>query len=230
MLSDKKAIVTGASKGIGLEVSKLLTKHGVYVAGWSRSSPHFKDENFHAVPVDISDPYMVDHAYKETVDKIGEVDILINNAGYGIFGALEEMDTNVWEQMFATNVHGVFYVTKKVIPGMKSKEAGHIINVGSIAGKNPIKNGACYSATKHALTGLSHSLFMELRYFGIKVSCIYPGSVQTNFFDNIDEIKANESMMSPSAVAKSILDLLQTAPDYLPVDLEVRPLKPKVRT
>ncbi len=227
-IAGKNAIVTGASKGIGLEIVKILLDKGVNVAGWSRSGVQLDHDHFKSFQVDISDEEAVKAGYKHSRSWFqGEVHFLINNAGYGQFGTFEEMNSEDWESMFQTNVHGLFYVTKCVIPGMKSMDYGHIINISSIAGKNPVKNAVCYSATKHAVTGLSHSLFMEVRDFGIKVSCVYPGSVQTTFFDDISQIEANDNMMHPADVAKSVVELLNTSANYLPVEIEMRPLRPK---
>lgn len=227
ILKGKNAIVTGVSKGIGLEIAKLLVKKGVKVAGWSRNAPDFEDPYFTFVQADVSDAGAVEQAYQTSVQALGmEIHFLINNAGYGILGNFEEMSDEDWRGMFDTNVHGIFYTTKKVVPQMKAMDFGHIINIGSVVGRNPIKFGVGYAATKHAVTGISHSLFMELRDFGIKVSCVYPGSVNTNFFDGVDSIQPSDNMMTPQDVAKSVVDLLDTSANYLPVDLEVRPLRP----
>lgn len=228
MLEGKNAIVTGASKGIGLEIVKILVTKGVNVVGWSRSAPEFESASFRSIRADVGDEKSVEKAYRQSVEFLGEdIHFLVNNAGYGVFGAFEDMSNSDWMGMFQTNVHGIFHVTKRVIPRMKAMDFGHIINVSSIAGKNPVKSAVGYASTKHAVTGLSHSLFMELRDFGIKVSCIYPGSVKTGFFDDIDEIQANEFMMKPYDVAKTIVSLFETSPNYLPVEIEVRPLRPK---
>jgi len=227
-IAGKNAIVTGASKGIGLEIVKLLLSKGVTVAGWSRSGSDLVHDNYHDIKTDISKSANVKEAFALSREAfVGDVHFLINNAGYGTFGSFEEMEDADWEAMFQTNVHGIFYVTKLVIPGMKEMDFGHIVNISSIAGKNPVKNAVCYAATKHAVTGLSHSLFMEVRDFGIKVSCVYPGSVQTSFFDEISQIEAHDNMMHPADVAQSVIDLLQTSPNYLPVDIEMRPLRPQ---
>lgn len=228
ILQGKNAIVTGVSKGIGLEIAKLLVNNGVKVAGWSRTAPEFEDSLFTFVKADVGDATSVDQAYEVSVEALGEeIHFLINNAGYGVFGNFEEMSDEEWKGMFDTNVHGIFYATKKVVPQMKAMDFGHIINIGSIAGKTPIKFAVGYAATKHAVTGISHSLFMELRDFGIKVSCIYPGSVNTNFFDNTESFRPSPNMMTPQDIAKSVVDLLDTSANYLPVDLEVRPLRPQ---
>ncbi|UXX78305.1 SDR family NAD(P)-dependent oxidoreductase [Reichenbachiella carrageenanivorans] len=226
-LEGRVAIVTGASKGIGLEIVKQLLTKGVKVAGWSRTDNDITDPNYLFISVDVSDPESVAHAYRQTAEMLGEnIDILVNNAGFGIAGPMDEMVFEDWKRMFDVNVHGIFFTSNAVIPKMKELDRGHIINISSIAGRNPVKGFAGYAGTKHAVTGISHSMFMELRDFGIKVTCIYPGSVNTNFFDDIDAVTANENMMRPEDVASSVVHCLETHPNYLPVDFEVRPLRP----
>lgn len=228
MLKGKNAIVTGVSKGIGLETTKLLLEEGVKVVGWSRSKPDLEHPDFHFVKVDVSDWEQVEKGYSESVKSIGEnIHILINNAGYGVMAPIDEMSISDWKGMFDINVHGLMYCTKVVVPSMKKMDQGHIINISSIAGLNGLKNLSGYVATKHAVTGFSHSLMLELRDWGIKVSTVYPGSVQTNFFDDIDAIEANENMMQPQDIAKAIINLIDTHPNLLSADLELRPLRPK---
>lgn len=228
ILKDKVAVVTGASKGIGLELVKQLIDKGVKVAGWNRSTPEFSDDNFLFVETDVSDQSSVQQAHAKTVERFGgEVNMLVNNAGLGHYGPMDEMPFEQWKQMFDINVHGIFFCSTAVIPGMKQLDEGHIVNVSSIAGLNPVKNMTGYAGTKHAVTGISHSMFAELRDFGIKVTCIYPGSVKTNFFDKIDAYEAHDNMMRPEDVASSIVHCLESHENYFPVDLEVRPLRPK---
>ena len=156
-----------------------------------------------------------------------DIRILVNNAGFGVAGATETFSSEDWKAMFDTNVHGIFYTTKRLIPGMKKADEGHILNVASIAGLNGVNQFAGYVGTKHAVRGISHSLYMELRDFGIKVSTIYPGSIATNFFDDIPGIQANENMMRPIDVALTMLQTLETHPNYFVADVECRPLRPK---
>lgn len=227
-LKDKVAIVTGVSKGIGLEVVKILLDKGVTVAGWGRNQPDLDDPNFHFFTCDVAKEESVESAYQDTVKKIGsDIRILVNNAGFGVAGETETFSSEDWKAMFDTNVHGIFYTTKRVISAMKKADEGHIINVASIAGLNGVKNFAGYVGTKHAVRGISHSLYMELRDFGIKVSTIYPGSVQTNFFDEIPGMDAHEHMMRPIDVANTIVQTLETHPNYFVADVECRPLKPR---
>jgi len=227
-LKNKIAIVTGCSKGIGLELVNQLLDKGMKVAGWSRTDPNISDDNFFFVKTDVSDGTSVNSAFQETTTNFkGKVSILVNNAGMGHYGAMLDMPFGKWKEMFDINVHGIYFCSNAVVPGMKDMDEGHIVNVGSIAGLNPVKGMVGYAGSKHAVTGISHSMFMELREFGIKVTCIYPGSVKTNFFDKIDAVEANDNMMRPEDVASSIVFCLETHENFLPVDFEVRPLRPK---
>jgi len=227
-LENKIAIVTGSSKGIGLETVKLLLSHGVKVAGWSRSETLIRHNNFISVKVDVGDKDEVLDAYSITTEKFGEnISILINNAGLGFEGSFEEFDDDKWHQMFRTNVDSIFYCSKLVIPRMREMDEGHIINISSIAGTNGIAGMAGYCGTKHAVRGLSQSMFKELRNYGIKVSTIYPGSTNTNFFDDFSSVSGNDNMMRPEDIALTIIQVLETSDNYLPVDIEVRPLRPK---
>lgn len=228
ILENKVVIVTGASKGIGLETVKALLEKGAKVCGWSRNAPQLTHDNFLFVEADVTRPGSVESAYKQTVDRFGkDIQVLINNAGMGFYGPMEDTSNEEWKMMFETNVDSIFYASKLVVPQMKVLDEGHIINISSIAGLNPVKNMVGYAATKHAVTGISHSMYQELREFGIKVTCIYPGSVKTNFFDDMDAINAHSDMMRPEDIAKTIVDCIETHANYLPVDIEVRPLRPK---
>jgi short-subunit dehydrogenase len=227
-LDQQIAVVTGVSKGVGLEVVKLLNAKGTIVAGWGRTAPAYSHPNFHFFSCDVSIEDQVEKAYQETISKLGtDIRILVNNAGFGVAGKFEEMNSEDWKSMFETNVHGIFYVSKRLIPAMKTADEGHILNVASIAGLNGVANFAGYVGTKHAVRGISHSMYMELRDFGIKVSTIYPGSIQTNFFDSIPGMGANENMMRPEDVALTIVQTLETHPNYFIADVECRPLRPK---
>lgn len=229
-LENKLAIVTGSSKGIGLATCKQLLERGVRVAGWSRSETKIDHQNFRFIPVDVSEIDSVGLAFETTISHFNDTpDILINNAGLGYEYSLEETPVDLWQKMFSTNVDGIFYCSRLAIPGMKKKDEGHIINISSIAGTNGIANMSAYCATKHAVRGLSQSMFKELRNNGIKVTCIYPGSTKTNFFDDIPTVTVSENMMMPEDIAQTIIQVLETSGNYHPIDIEVRPLRPKGR-
>ena len=134
-LKDKVAIVTGSSKGIGLETVNLLLNNGVKVAGWSRSKTKINHPDFKNILMDIREFKSVENAYQQTISHFGnDVHILINNAGVGACALFEDVKVEEWHQMFDTNVNGIFYATRLVLPQMKKLEQGHIINISSIAG------------------------------------------------------------------------------------------------
>lgn len=227
-LQDKLVVVTGASKGIGLATVNAFISAGAKVAGWSRSEPALTDENFLWIKTDMTSFVSVREAYEATEKHFGATpDVLVNNAGLGFEGRLVDTPLDDWHQMFDVNVHGLFYACKLSIPAMQQKGEGHIINISSIAGTTGIESMSGYCATKHAVRGLSHSLYKEVRNDGIKVTCVYPGSVNTNFFDTIDSVTANENMMRPEDIAQTILETVATYRNYHIVDIEMRPLKPK---
>lgn len=227
-IKNKIAIVTGASKGIGLETARALLKAGAKVAGWSRSEPPLKHDNFLFVETDMSDYESVENAYEQTIRQLGdELAILVNNAGLGYQGKFEDMPMEDWHRMFNVNVHGIFYATRLVLPIMKQRGEGHIFNISSIAGTTGVEGMAGYAGSKHAVRGISHSLYKEVRNDGVKVTCIYPGSVNTHFFDTIDSVEANKNMMRPEDIADTILHAATTHHNFHLVDIEMRPLKPK---
>ncbi|HZG01394.1 MAG TPA: SDR family NAD(P)-dependent oxidoreductase, partial [Chitinophagales bacterium] len=151
----------------------------------------------------------------------------INNAGFGIFGKMHETSDADWHAMFNVNVHGVFNCTKAVVPAMIKQQSGHIVNISSIAGKVAVVDGAGYSATKFAVTAMSHAMFRELRQYNIKVSVVFPGSVNTHFFDNVEHKLKADDMIQPADLAQSILHLVNTPVDFLPFELEVRTMRAK---
>ncbi|MHA6247626.1 SDR family oxidoreductase [Pontibacter sp. CAU 1760] len=227
-LEGKVAVVTGVSKGIGLATVELLLAKGMLVAGWGRTAPDLENKRFHFFECDVRDHQQVEQAYKATLQSLGgPVAVLVNNAGLGMAGAIDEMALEDWHTMFETNVNGLFYCSRLVLPGMKEAEEGHVINISSIAGTTGIEQMAGYCGTKHAVRGISHAMYKEVREYGVKVTCIYPGSVKTNFFDNIDSVTVSDNMMRPEDIASTILHALQSHPNYHHVDIEVRPLMPK---
>ncbi len=228
-LEGKVVVITGASSGIGLAAAKLLLEQGATVVSWSRSRPKISHPDFHFFECDVQHEYSVMTAYEQTVERLRQnIYVLINNAGLGIQGALDTMAPKDWLTMMDTNVNGIFYCSRLVIPQMKKQQEGHIINISSIAGLTGIENMSGYCATKFAVRGLSHALFKEVRNYGIKVTCIYPGSTDTHFFDGMEGGgTAPEHMMKAEDISSTILHVLQSPPNYHHVDIEVRPLMPR---
>jgi NADP-dependent 3-hydroxy acid dehydrogenase YdfG len=227
-LQGKIAVVTGVSKGIGLSTVEALLEKGAIVAGWGRTAPELQHQNFHFFECDVRYAESVQNAFDQTISRLGvHVAVLVNNAGLGIGGKLEEISMDDWHTMFETNVNGVFYCTRLILPEMKEQGEGHIINISSIAGTTGIEEMSGYCGSKFAVRGISQALYKEVRNYGIKVTCIYPGSVNTNFFDNFENVTARENMMRPEDIASTIVHALESHPNYHHVDIEVRPLMPK---
>lgn len=226
-LQDKVVVITGASKGIGKALVLAALAKGAKVAGWSRSKPDISHVNFIWVKCDVGDEENVQKAYAHTLDFLGPADVLVNNAGFGKFSLLEEQSSEEWLQMFNVNVNGLFYCTKAVLPSMKQNRAGHIVNIASIAALDGIDGAAGYCGTKHAVRGISASLYKEVKKHNIKVTCVYPGSVDTEFFNGIDGITANPTMLHTEDVATMIIQALETPDNYNTLNIEVRPMNPR---
>lgn len=232
-LESKTAIVTGASSGMGAEFSKALISKGARVYGLARSSGKLQKvretlgEAFLPVTLDITDHEKIVQWIEQTFEEGHLPDLLINNAGLGRFGEVDQLPLEDWESMIQTNISGIFYMTRKVVPLMKqNKETCHIINIASIAGKVGNPNLSGYNASKFGVRGFSEALFKELRYEGIKVTCFYPGSTATKFFDDADS-ESHPNMMQPEDVASVLINVLETPDNFLINDITMRPLNPK---
>ena len=226
-LKNKVAVITGVSRGIGKACVEALLNQGVKVAGWGLRKPEFTHPDFKFIHCNVKDPSAVEDAFEETIENFSGIHILINNAGLGYFGKIEEMSLEHWHEMFAVNVHGVFYCLKNVVPIMRKQKSGHIINISSIAGNTPVVEGSGYSATKAAVKAITHSIYREVRSDNIKVTAIYPVSTNTDFFHNFPNTMRADDMIDAKDIASKIIHVLQTPDDFLPLDLEVRTMKAK---
>ncbi len=232
-LTNKIAIVTGASRGLGAAIAKALVNEGTMVYGLARDSQalaRLQKEcraKFVGVELDISDFEMVKNWLSDTFSGERVPDILINNAGSGGFGKIDEMPAEQWGAMINTNLNGMYFITSEVVKLMKAKsKSSHIVNIGSILGITTRSEGAAYSATKYAVNGFSESLFKELRQFNIKVSCLNPGSIDTHFFKN-SGIEPHGNMLQPDEIASSVVHVLNTPENMLITEMTIRPLNPK---
>lgn len=227
-LKDKVAVITGVSKGIGRALTEQLLEKGCKVAGFGRTDPELQHPNFKFFTTDVRDFEQVSTSVTKAVLAFGsDIHILINNAGLGYFGYLENHTLEQWDEMFQTNVNGTFYTCKEIIPLMKKTGFGHIINIASTAGLEGYPQVTGYCGTKHAVRGISEGLYKELREFKIKVTCVYPGSVKTDFFRNSPSINPHDFMLQPNDVAAMMVHALETPDNFHQVNLEVRPLQPK---
>ena len=188
METKKVWYITGASKGLGLSLVKKLLSKGEIVAATSRSAGAlieavgFSDsENFLPLSVDLTDCNAIWQSVQQTYAKFGRIDVAVNNAGYGIGGALEELCDKEIRDNFEVNVFATINVIKEVLPIMREQKSGHIINISSIAGFAPATGWGVYAATKYAVTGLTEVLAEDVRPLGIKATVVMPGAFRTQF-------------------------------------------------
>lgn len=177
----KVALVTGASVGIGRATAEALRNAGYRVFGTSRKVVASMSEGITMLVCDVTNDASVKKLVDEVLERAGRIDLLVNNAGFGITGAAEESSIAQVRAMFETNVFGLVRVTNAVLPIMRAQRHGRILNVGSVAGLGPFPFGAHYAATKHAVEGYSESLDHEVREFGVRVAVIEPAATRTSF-------------------------------------------------
>jgi 3-oxoacyl-[acyl-carrier protein] reductase len=161
-----------------------------------------------------------------TVARFGGLDILINNAGVGIFADVAEMDAAQWNEVIETNLTGVYHACHAALPHLKKRGGGYIVNISSLAGKNPFANGAAYCASKSGLNAFSEALMQEVRYDDIRVSYVMPGSVATEF-NHGNAVSGADWKISADEVADVVLNLLHHPARSLPSRVELRPSKPR---
>jgi NAD(P)-dependent dehydrogenase (short-subunit alcohol dehydrogenase family) len=186
----KVVLITGCSSGIGRCLAERLTHSGYIVVATARKVETLLDlPAALKLPLDVTQPDSIDRAVTRTLQQFGQIDVLINNAGYTMLGALEEVSDEQTRQVFDVNVFGALRMIRAVVPHMRRQHSGRIINVSSIAGKLSTPVNGTYSATKFALEALSDALRLELEPFGIQVIAIEPGAILSNF-DNTAQAHA----------------------------------------
>jgi NAD(P)-dependent dehydrogenase (short-subunit alcohol dehydrogenase family) len=178
-------LVTGVSSGIGRAIASAFAEKGFEVFGTSRN-PQTTEPVFgvELVQLDVTDAASVSAAVATVIQRAGRIDVLVNNAGFGVLGAAEESSITQAQQLFDTNFFGLVRVTREVLPHLRAQGSGRIVNIGSVLGFLPAPYGALYSASKHAVEGYSESLDHETREFGVRVSVVEPGYTNTSFEAN----------------------------------------------
>jgi len=227
MPSRPVALVTGASRGIGRAIALDLARdHDLVVTARTAADLEALAGEISAVgahcdvvPLDVRDPQAVQRTLGDR-----RVDVLVNNAGVATLKPFLEMSREEWRAMVDVNVNALYDVTRAVLPGMTERGRGHVVVIGSIAGRNTFAGGACYTGTKHFVMGFSESLMLEVRDRGVKVSVVMPGSVSTDLFPSGTD---TSWMLHPEEVAASVGHLVRTPPEVLVHRLEIRPLSPK---
>jgi NAD(P)-dependent dehydrogenase (short-subunit alcohol dehydrogenase family) len=225
------AIVTGASKGIGLAIARALLEGGGQVAISGRSDGDLKKaaqslgggDRVLAVRADVREPADAERLVGDAVKRFGGLDVLVNNAGVGKFANVADMSVADWRQILDTNLSGVFYCTRAALPELRRRGGGYIVNISSLAGKNAFTGGAAYCASKAGLNQFSEALMQEVRHDNIRVSYVMPGSVATGFAGH----DGGESWkLAPEDVAKVVVDLISHEARSLASRVELRPSRP----
>ena len=232
-LSNKVAYITGGSKGIGYGIAKVLLDNGMKVAITSRSLPAAREAaaslsndplKILALESDVSSLASETAAINAAVAHFGQLDVLVANAGVGIFANIEDLTEQDWKNTIETNLTGVFNSVKASIKALKESK-GYIITIGSLAGTNFFENGAAYNASKFGLVGFSQAIMLDLRKYGVKVSTIMPGSVAT-YFNNHVPNDADAWKIQPDDIVEHVADLLKMNTRTFPRKIEVRPSIP----
>lgn len=211
------AIITGCSSGIGYETSILLAKNGFKTYATMRNTDkgnklkeiaEKENVNLKIIKLDVTDDHSIKNAINEIVQETNRIDVLVNNAGNNIAGAVEDLSIEEFKEQFETNFFGLIRVTKEVLPIMRKQRMGIIVNVSSIVGKMAIPLNSAYVSSKFAVEGFSESIRYELEDFGIKVILIEPGVIKSNFYENTKMSK--NSLMDPNSpynpIAQKIFD------------------------
>jgi len=233
VLEGKTAIVTGASSGLGAEFSKALVAKGAIVYGLARRQERLDTLSrslgpaFRPLTCDIT----VESEVQAAVGGLPEIDILVNNAGLGRFAPVDKQAADDWGAQMDTNLSGVFYCTRAVVPTMKAQNdrtgfGGHIVNIASIAGLVGNPNLSAYNATKFGVRGFSEAIMKELRASGIKVTVLCPGSVATGFGRKAGSHGAAQPML-PTDIAATLVHVLDAPDNYLISEVVMRPLRPR---
>ncbi|WP_206076352.1 oxidoreductase [Marinitoga lauensis] len=229
-------LITGASSGMGKETAILLKENGYIVYGAARNMDKMKDLETYGINIlylDITDEYSIQKCVGEILKKEGKIDILINNAGYGSYGAIEDVPIEEAKRQFEVNIFGLARITQLVLPNMRKNKKGKIINISSIGGKMYTPFGGWYHATKHALEGFSDCLRYEVKDFGIDVIIIEPGGIKTpwgiiaaenlrkrslngpyakkakKIADSMEKMYSKKNLTHPNVIAKTILKAIK---------------------
>ncbi|MFK2824285.1 SDR family oxidoreductase [Bacillus sp. B190/17] len=225
-LRGKTIVITGASSGLGVEIAKQAAAEGARLILLARRSDRLEEvkesirrtfsTEVYSYSVDISQKEEIENVFMHVLQHVSEIDILVNNAGFGVFSEAHEAKWEETEAMFRVNVLGLIACTQMVIPHMKARGSGHIINIASQAGKMATPKSSVYAATKHAVLGYTNSLRMEMARDGVRVTAVNPGPIATEFFTLADPsgsyvANVGRWMLKPEKVARKVVGAMGTA-------------------
>ena len=230
------ALITGATEGIGRATAFALGRAGYRVGLCARTEPKVRRlvEELRSAGIeaagaaaDVGHAEQAGRMVEEVKDALGEIGVLVNNAGVLIAKPFEELSLEEWDTTFNTNVRSLFLVTRAVLPGMRRRRQGSIVNVASLAGKNAFVNGTAYVASKHAVLGFSRALMLEVRKDNVRVIAVCPGSVDTSMIRDQPMLKTNpDRILKPEDVAMTIVHALTIPERAMVSELDIRPTNP----
>ena len=227
-------MVTGGSRGIGLAIATALAQAGASVAICSRNQAHVDDavrqltdtapSKVVGKAADVANSSEVAALFEFVDRELAGVDVLVNNAGIGVFAKTADLTDDQWQRTIDTNLSGAFFCSRQALARFKTAGAGYIINIGSLAGKNAFSGGAAYNASKFGLRGFSEAMMLDHRYENVRVTHIMPGSVSTKFSPDSG---STDWKIAPEDIADIVLMLLRMPERSLVSQVEVRPSKPQ---
>ena len=236
MSNRSTAFVTGATQGIGRATTFALGRAGYRLGVCARTAAkveavvaELRAEGIEAAgaTADVADPEQVRGAVAQVVEQLSEIGVLVNNAGVLIARPFEELTLEDWDLTMATNLRSLYLVTREVLPGMRRRREGTIVNVASLAGRNGFAGGTAYTASKHAVLGFARSLMLEVRKDGVRVVTVCPGSVDTGLLVDQPMLTPNrERILQPEDVADAILHAVRLPGRALVSELDIRPTNP----
>jgi len=233
-LAGRRALVTGGTRGIGRAITEALLAEGCRVVICGRTlesteaavgevSLQYPSKVF-GIPADVSDIQAVSALFEFVDRTLGGLEILVNNAGIGIYRKVEELAVEEWQRTIEVNLNGAFYCSKMAVPRMKTAGWGFIVNISSLAGKNPFAGGGAYNASKFGMNGFTEAMMLDHRYDGIRVTQIMPGSVDTDFGARSERVAWK---IAPEDVAEMVVAVLRIPDRTMVSRVEIRPSKPK---
>ena len=235
-MSPTVALVTGATAGIGRAIASALGREGYRVGVIARTTAKVdqtvaelerRGVTAAGAAADVGDPTQVSIAVDRIVGRLGPVHTLVNNAGVGYLKPLVELSLEEWDRTMATNLRSLYLVTRSVLPGMLERRDGAVVNIASLAGRNPLVGGTAYAASKHAVLGFSKSLMLEVRKQGVRVIAICPGSVETGFGADRTVPRVSQSgLLLPEDVAQAVVNALKLPANALMSEIDLRPANP----
>jgi NAD(P)-dependent dehydrogenase (short-subunit alcohol dehydrogenase family) len=228
-IENKVAVITGAGRGIGRGIAMELGRLGAQVVLAARSRNELEEtarmigKSASVVPTDVRRKDDLQRLFEQTTTVLGPVDVLVNAAGLGIFGPVIDFTDEAFEILIETNLRGIFFASRLVLPSMIERKQGHIINIASIAGKVGSANRAVYCASKFGVVGFSESLAEEVRQHGVRVSVICPGSTDTRFSPSETSGKSRERMLRPEDIAHAVRMIVTQEPNSFVSEIIMRP-------